>query len=293
MLVKVFNTLRVLVDGPEFPEDTSLVPSNLFIDRAAFVDAVIELFEKTNSENKFDSENLFNFIRYCICIDTSIRHRLNENSGGYIDGALIQPDDYVNELNRIDQTFGVTDESMGINILSGSQNQNPTFAGLTGALLLSAKEVLGQDQYEVLRIITGAYLGACKGNPSATNIWWLDALYEIYSYESQIDPEEENWLNPNGEEDTNYVIQIWYLQLTNALAKVWDAFDECCQNLPEGSIAFQLLDYCLAKHFAFVEEHIEKIKDGFICETIPLLKESDRAYTIEQCLINVLVNSPE
>ena len=45
MLSKIFNTLRVLVDGPTEKQDEKLIPSQLFDTKLPFDDAVAELLE--------------------------------------------------------------------------------------------------------------------------------------------------------------------------------------------------------------------------------------------------------
>ena len=58
-----------------------------------------------------------------------IRHRLSDDTPtDFIDGALIQPSDFVDALNRIDAAFGVTEETFGLNVMSGSQHPNPQYA---------------------------------------------------------------------------------------------------------------------------------------------------------------------
>lgn len=288
MLEKMFNTLRVLVDGPEFPEDTSLIPTDLFNDRTAFTDAVIELFEKTDTRDPEQLANFYNFARFCVCIDTSIRHRLDDNSGGYIDGALIQPSDYVETLNTIDRVFGVTDESFGINVAGGAQNPNPVFSGLSGGFLLLCKDLLDEGQLEVMKIWMKVQLDACKCNPSATGIWWLDTLREIYSYESSIDSEDDVWLDPTGENDNRYLIQKWYLHLINAISQIWTAFDEAAQNLPEYSFAAQLVQYTVALQAEFAEEFEDKFENGLVCDVVPIFAGTGVPHNIEQCLLVLL-----
>lgn len=292
MLAKMFDTLRVLVEGPEQPEDTSLIPSNLFADRTAFNEAVVELFEKTNTQDQDSIHSFYEFLRYCVCVDTSIRHRLDDNSGGYIDGALIQPSDYVELLNTIDRVFSVSDESFGINVSSGEQHSNPVFSGLSGAFLLVCKEVLDEGQFDVFKMWVKIQLDACKGNPSTTTVWWLDTLHEIYSYEATIDSEDEGaWFDPDGENDNRYLIQKWYLQLINSISQIWTAFDEAAQNLPEFSFASQLVTHTIALQAEFAEEHEDKFENGLICDVVPLLRGSGTPHNIEQCLLVLLAPS--
>lgn len=288
MLEKMFNTLRVLVDGPEFPEDTSLIPTTIFTDRGVFTDAVIELFEKTDVRDPQQMDTFYNFARYCVCIDTSIRYRLDDSSGGYIDGALIQPADYVDALNAIDRVFGVTDEAFGINAASGIQNPNPVFSGLSGGFLLLCKDLLDESQLEVMTMWMKVQLEACKCNPSATTIWWLDTLREIYSYESSIDGEDDVWLDPTGENDNRFLIQKWYLQLINAISQIWTASDEASQNLPEFSFATQLVKYTIEQQMNFAEEFEDKFENGLVCEVIPMYAETGIPHNIEQCLLVLL-----
>lgn len=288
MLEKMFNTLRVLVDGPQFPEDTSLIPTDIFANRTNFTEAVIELFEKTNTHDVAEVNNFYDFVRYCVCVDTSIRHRLDDNSGGYIDGALIQPSDYVDTLNIIDRVFSVTDESFGVSVASGEQHANPTFSGLTGAFLLICRELLDESQFDVMKIWAKVQLDACKGNPSATTVWWLDTLREIYSYESSIDGEDDVWLDPTGENDNHYLIQKWYLQLVNSISNIWNAFDEASQNLPEHAFATQLVTHTIALQAEFAEEFEDKFEEGLICETVPMFKGTNTPHNIEQCLLVLL-----
>ncbi len=280
MLAKIFDTLRVLVEGPDTKEDQELIPSVLFSTRESFNDAVVELLEKANIENIFD------FLKYTICIDTSIRHRLDEDSGGYIDGALIQPDDYLSLLNTIDSTFGVTEETFGINVISGTQHKNPNFAGLSGAFLQIVQESFGDDQYDVFKGFVEANLLACATNPSASSIWWLDALKEIYSYERS--SEDDSWFNPEEDVDQNKVIQIWYLDLTNALGVLFETVETALQTLPEHSLGNQLIELQMDNQANFFEDFEDKFENGHICKRIPLLAQDHIPHNIEQCLGSIL-----
>lgn len=281
MLTKIFNTLRVLQNGPDQPEDVELIPSTLFNGRENFNDAVIELL------NKADVENIFDFLKYTICIDTSIRHRLNEHSGGLIDGALIQPEDYLTLLNTIDATFGVNEDTFGVNVISSAQHPNPVFSGLSGAFLQLILEVLGLDQFEVFKGLVEFNLAACASNPSTTNVWWMDALEEIYSYE--MGAEEEEWFNLNGSEDQREAIQIWFLKITNVIGKQYAAFEHALQTLREPAIANKVMELQLDLQVDFVNTHEEKIDRGHVCEPIPTLCENGNPYNIEQCLAVVML----
>ena len=281
MLTNILNTMRVLVDGPDHESDTQLIPTTLFNTREAFNEAVVELLEKA------EVANIHDFIRYVVCIDTSIRHRLDENSGGFIDGALIQPDDYVDTLNKIDQTFGVTEEAFGSNVASGVQHSNPAFAGLSGAFVQLVQETLGEDHYNVFKPIVHIFLEACRTNPSTTSPWWLDALNEIYSYEASIDGEDDQWFDPNGEGNHILLLQVWYLHLSNALGKLWEVQEELSQNLPSHSIGQQYMDHILDLNVQFIDEYEDKFEQGLVCERIPALE--DMPHNIEQILLVVMV----
>lgn len=287
MLQKVLSTMRVLVDGPtDEKEDVKLIPTNIFDTRENFNDAVVQLLEKA------DVVNVFDFIKYAICIDTSIRHRLEENTiETYIDGALIQPGDYVDLLNKIDSVFGVTDEAAGVNIVSGTQNTNPAFSGLSGAFLEVALEYLGEDQYDVLKGFIKVNYESCIHNPSTTSIWWLDTLDEIYSYETPVEGEEDLWFDPNGEIDQKFIIQTWFLRLNNCQGEFWDVWVTANQTVPENSIVFELLKYFIDLKISFVNRYEDRLEnyEGVVCDRVPFLENEGVIYNIEKCLMVTLL----
>ena len=288
MLSIVLNTLRVLVEGPsDEVEDPQLIPTNVFATREDFNEAVVVLLEKANIENVYD------FIKYCICIDTSIRHRIDENSAGdLIDGALIQPNDYVDLLNEIDRVFGVNDDTAGINIISGTQNRNPNFSGLCGAFIEIALEVLGEDEYDILKAMIATNLASCVKNPSTTNIWWLDTLTEIYSYESTVDGDDDLWYGVEETSDNKEIIQQWYLDLQTHQSAYWDAWVNANQTVSENSLAFRLLVRHNDAKQSLVNQYRDRFEGrvGLICEHVPFFEEMDEEmpYSVEQTLMLVI-----
>lgn len=284
MLETMLNTMRVLVEGASNDDDVKLIPTNVFNGREDFNEAVVELLEKA------DVANIYDFIKYAICIDTQISHRLSdETSVEFIDGALIQPLDYVDALNRIDSTFGVTEETFGSNVVSGSQHPDPLFSGLCGAFLQIVQETLLDDQFNLFKGFIQHNKVICIHNPSTTSVWWLDTLNEIYSYEASIDSDEEQWFDLMGDNDQQMIIQRWYLYLVNEMGAFWEIYEEGQQTLPENALGNKLIEYFNELKANFVDEHETKLEEGLVCNPSNFLKQGEMAYNIEQCLMVVLL----
>lgn len=285
MLETIFNTMRVLVKGASNNEDVKLIPTNVFNGREDYNEAVVELLEKA------DVEDVFAFIKYAICIDVQIRHRLSEDTPTeYIDNALIQPSDYVEALNRIDATFGVTEETFGLNVISGNQHQNPQYAGLCGAFLQIVQETLLDDQFNLFKGFIAHNMNACIHNPSTTEVWWLETLNDIYNYETSAQGEDESWFDPEMDEDQQRLLmQRWYLHLVNEMSAFWEIYEEGQQTLPENALANKLIDYFNNIKVIFVEAHEDKLDEGLVCKPSSFLKRDGVVHNIEQCLMVVLL----
>ena len=285
MLETMFNTMRVLVEGASNDDDVKLIPTNIFKGREDFNEAVVELLEKA------DTVNIFDFIKYAICIDVQIRHRLSDDTPtDFIDGALIQPSDFVDALNRIDAAFGVTEETFGLNVMSGSQHPNPQYAGLCGAFLQIVQDTLLDDQFSLFKGFINHNMAACVHNPSTTSVWWLETLNDVYNYESTIEGEEEQWFDPEMDEDSQRILmQQWYLHLVNEMGAFWEIYEEGQQTLPENALANKLIDYFNELKVNFVEAHEDKLDEGLVCKPSSFLKRDGAVYNIEQCLMVVML----
>ena len=230
MLELVLNTLRVLVNGPTSEEDESLIPSELFNDPIPFQETVTKLIETNNVEW------LYELIIYCVCIDTSARFRLPENieitDNGNPEGT--NPFHYAQLIKTIDETFGCSDFTLGINILRSRLPRDPCYSGLTGRLLSVFEEVTSPspELKEILEILKEA----CQHNPCVDDAWWLSTLRLIYCPANVV--VETEWYSTGDSVDED--IQLWHLKLNPLLQRLVVVNSEIVQNLPEGSLVDRL-----------------------------------------------------
>lgn len=231
MLENIFNTMRVLVEGPKEKEDLSLIPSDLFDTKTNFDHALEELFELN------DGNTTYEFLRLCICIDTNINSRINDESGQ--DGDMdwegqIKPSEYVALLRTIDSVFASSESTYGIGVMEGTVNRNPRYSGLSGHFLQVFTDTIG-DPADMMFNFIRINRELCETNPSTLDVWWTDTLTNIYSmHEVPAEDDVSNWFSER-DETVRGTIEYWYLKMNPLLQQIIDNNADIFQN--EGPIS--------------------------------------------------------
>lgn len=242
MLSKIFNTLRVLVDGPTEKQDEKLIPSQLFDTKLPFDDAVAELFETDNAED------IYEFLRLCVSADTSIAYRINDTQIIDVEGEEgIKATEYVDLLRTIDGVFASSPSVYGAGIMEGTVDRDPRWSGLAGRFLQLYTDTIGDPSDYMYKLVEINKL-ACQHNPSTLEAWWLDTLTNIYTKHEHVDEGDAvDWYDETDESSNSEIVQLWYLRLNPQLHRYISLAAEVLQNESPVGIMYKLIDVFSSK----------------------------------------------
>lgn len=280
MLSKIFNTLRVLADGPSEKADEKLIPSRLFDNKLPFDDAVAELLDGN------DPEAIYDFIRLCVAIDTSIAYRIN---GFQImdtpDEEGIKSSEYVELLRTIDTAFASSPNVYGSGVMEGTVDRDPRWSGLSGRFLQLYTDTIGDPDDHMYKLIEINRI-ACQFNPSTSESWWLDTLTSIYTKHEDVDFDDDlDWYSETDEDSNSEIVQQWYLKLNPQLHRYISLSSDVTQNCSPTSIMSTLLAVFASKMNDIC--NLNDSGEALICEKAEEL-DMDFPTTIEDTIFVLL-----
>lgn len=285
MLSKIFNTMRVLIDGPIEKQDEELIPSQLFNNTLSFDDAVAELFEENNPVDVYE------FIRLCVSADTSIAYRINDTQIVDVEGEEgIKATEYVGLLRTIDNVFASSPSVYGVGIMEGTVDRDPRWSGLTGRFLQLYTDTIGDPNDYMYKLIEINRI-ACQYNPSTLEVWWLDTLTNIFVKHDHIDDDDDaDWFDETDESSNSEIVQLWFLKINPLLHRYITLSAEVLQNESPISVIYKLIDVFSTKMGEIAEQ--ANPDQNIICE-----KSEDMNYniptTIEDTVVTLLAHAGE
>lgn len=290
MLSKIFNAMRVLVDGPTEKEDEKLIRSMLFDNTDNFDEAVSALFETNDPRTTFD------FIRLCISIDTSIAYRTVDTQDIEPDSEMdegIKPSEYRQLLCSIDNVFAASHTAYSAGIMDGAVSRDPHFSGLTGRFLQLYIDTIGDPEGRMMKLLEINKV-ACQYNPSTTEAWWLDTLRSIYADGAHGDLDSadvDGWYGENDEDSNSEIVQQWYLRLNPQLHRYVGLASDVLQNESPVSLIYKLVQD-LSEDMATLAENRTSDQNP-ICEKADELLDYEFPITIEDTIFMLFLLAKE
>lgn len=279
---QILNILRVIAEGETNEEDRNLLPTDLFDNPESFNEFVTDMLQGSGT-----NEEICDMIRYCIIIDTNIRYRFNAELVDTLeDGEGIPPSAFAKIYNQIDLSFNVSEGQAVASALDGASSF--ITCGLTGVIRRNYKELYQDNSAVFFYNLIALHSDLSRYNPSSTECWWLDTLFEMYSNDDSIESMEDTFFTD--EEPLSEAIELWFIKFVRPLHLFWENAAQVVDEYNPNHLISFLYEDLIKDLDSLYNAGIAKVDAGFV-SPISSISLTKQVTNIEQMLFELLTSN--